>query len=71
MLQVSVLELTPKLRAHCTKRSTGSRSLPKAGSLRPASERASTSSKTALTTAFKSPFTPLPLSLKTAATRAV
>lgn len=70
IFQLPCAELMPKVRPHCTKRSMGSRSLPKPGWVRPAGERASSSSKMALTTARRSPRTPAPLLLKAAATRA-
>jgi hypothetical protein len=67
--QFVLSDVALKVRAHWIKRSIGSRSLPKLGSASATSLRASSSSSTARSTAFRSPRRPWPLSLNAAATR--
>jgi hypothetical protein len=61
--------MMPTVRAHCTKRTTGSRSLPDSVSEAAGALRASSSMRMAVQTARRSPRTPKPLSAKAAATR--
>ena len=63
------MELTPTVRAHCTKRTTGSRSFPDSVSEAVGAARASSSMRMAVHTARRSPRTPEPLLAKAAATR--
>ena len=68
-LGVPLVERAPKARAQPEKRRMGSRTLPQWGEAR-SGKRASGSSSTARTTAFRLPRAPRPSSAKTAATRA-